>query len=189
MNKWRYLVLMLAALVFAGCSTPQVKQPEVTEASARIPPPIFGTTTRAPNIPDDTTLGADDDILLTTSENETEEDVSGSGIPRKRIIYFSYDRSEIGPKYRTILEAHAAYLNKNPDASVRLEGHADERGSREYNLALGERRAEVTKDTLMGLGVFENQLNTLSYGEERPTTSGHNEKSWWRNRRVEIVYP
>jgi len=162
MNKWHYLVLMLAALVFAGCSTPQVKQPEVTEASARIPPPIFGTTTRAPN---------------------------GSGIPRKRIIYFSYDRSEIGPKYRTILEAHAAYLNKNPDASVRLEGHADERGSREYNLALGERRAEVTKDTLMGLGVFENQLNTLSYGEERPTTSGHNEKSWWRNRRVEIVYP
>ena len=91
-------------------------------------------------------------------------------------------------KYRTILEAHAAYLNKNPDASVRLEGHADERGSREYNLALGERRAEVTKNTLMGMGVFENQLNTLSYGEERPTTSGHNEKSWWRNRRVELVY-
>lgn len=106
----------------------------------------------------------------------------------KRIIYFDYDSSEIKSQYRSIIEAHAQYLIANPKVIVSLEGHTDERGSREYNLALGERRAQAVKDQMMVLGVPSSQLRTISYGEERPVAYGHDEASWSQNRRVELVY-
>lgn len=111
-----------------------------------------------------------------------------SGMPSERLVYFDYDRSDIRPDARAVLEAHAAFLAAHP-TNIRLEGHADERGSREYNLALGERRAESVKRTLVIMGVTESLMNTLSYGKERPIDSGHNEAAWQRNRRVEIIYP
>ena len=110
-------------------------------------------------------------------------------IPTERIIYFDFDKSEIRFNDRLVLEQHAAYLASNPQVSVRLEGHADERGSREYNLALGERRALSAKRVLNILGVDNYRINTLSYGEEMPLEYGHSETSWQRNRRVEIIYP
>ena len=111
-----------------------------------------------------------------------------SGMPSERLVYFDYDRSDIRPDARGVLEAHAAFLAAHP-TNIRLEGHADERGSREYNLALGERRAESVKRTLVIMGVTESLMNSLSYGKERPIDSGHNEAAWQRNRRVEIIYP
>lgn len=110
-------------------------------------------------------------------------------IPAERIIYFDYDKSDIRFNDRLVLEQHAAYLAAHPQIGIRLEGHADERGSREYNLALGERRALATKRVLNILGVDHYKINTLSYGEEMPLEYGHAERSWQRNRRVEIVYP
>ncbi|WP_353570807.1 peptidoglycan-associated lipoprotein Pal [Candidatus Albibeggiatoa sp. nov. BB20] len=110
-------------------------------------------------------------------------------IPSERIIYFYFNQSDIRFNDRLVLEQHAAYLALNPQISVRLEGHADERGSREYNLALGERRALTAKRALNILGVDNYRINTLSYGEEMPLEYGHAETSWQRNRRVEIVYP
>jgi len=105
-----------------------------------------------------------------------------------RVIYFEYDSSEVLPQYRNVVEAHAAYLAGNPNTVITLEGHADERGSREYNLALGERRAYGVKSQMTLLGAKDNQIRTVSYGEERPALEDHDEGAWSKNRRVEILY-
>jgi peptidoglycan-associated lipoprotein len=105
-----------------------------------------------------------------------------------RILYFEYDSSDVLPEYREVLEAHANYLAQNPNVSVALEGHADERGTREYNLALGERRSQSVKSQMLVFGPQASQLRTTSYGEERPVSDGHDEQAWSQNRRVEIIY-
>lgn len=104
------------------------------------------------------------------------------------IIYFDYDRAEIKPEYVSVLAAHARFLNGNTARRVRLEGHADERGSREYNIGLGERRAQAVRRALLLQGVGEAQITTVSYGEERPAMAGNDETAYGRNRRVEIGY-
>jgi peptidoglycan-associated lipoprotein len=106
----------------------------------------------------------------------------------KRTVYFDYDESVILDQDRAILEAHAQYLSQNPGAAVTLEGHTDERGTREYNLALGERRAVGVRQYMSLLGGSGQQLRTVSYGEEQPAAMGHNEEAWAQNRRVEIIY-
>jgi len=105
-----------------------------------------------------------------------------------RIIYFEFDSSEIQSQFRETIEAHAVFLVANPGVVVALEGHADERGSREYNLALGERRSRTVKRQMTLLGVPSSQIRTTSYGEERPAVEGHDEFAWSQNRRVEIIY-
>jgi len=105
----------------------------------------------------------------------------------KRVIYFGYDEIDVAPEYQSIISAHANYLAKNRKVTVILEGHTDERGSREYNLALGERRAQSVRQ-MMQLNVSPNQIEVVSYGEERPSAIGHDEASWQQNRRVEIIY-
>ncbi len=105
-----------------------------------------------------------------------------------RILYFDYDSSEVLPAYREVLEAHANYLVQNPNITISLEGHADERGSREYNLALGERRSQSAKRHMMLFGPASSQIRATSYGEERPIADGHNDEAWSQNRRVEIIY-
>ncbi len=105
-----------------------------------------------------------------------------------RLIYFTYDSSEIVGEYVEVIEAHANYLISNPEAKLVLEGHTDERGSREYNLALGERRAQSVQRRLNLLGVSEPQVLVVTYGEERPVELKHNEGAYAFNRRVEIVY-
>jgi peptidoglycan-associated lipoprotein len=107
---------------------------------------------------------------------------------RNRTIYFDYDRDEVKNEYRQIVAEHGRYLAANPGARVRLEGHADERGSREYNIGLGERRAQAVRQALLLQGAGASQLATVSYGEERPAATGSDEESWSLNRRVEIVY-
>jgi peptidoglycan-associated lipoprotein len=104
------------------------------------------------------------------------------------IIYFDYDRAEIKPEFVAIVTAHAKYLNASANNKVRLEGHSDERGSREYNIGLGERRAQAVRRALMLQGVTEAQITTVSYGEERPAVQGSDEAAYAKNRRVELVY-
>jgi peptidoglycan-associated lipoprotein len=104
------------------------------------------------------------------------------------VIYFDFDTANIQPQYSEVLSAHARRLVANPDMSVRLEGHADERGSREYNIGLGERRAQAVRQALMLQGVSSVQITTVSYGEERPAATGSDEEAWALNRRVEIIY-
>jgi peptidoglycan-associated lipoprotein len=103
-------------------------------------------------------------------------------------VYFDFDSAEVRADSQSVVSAHAAFLSKNPNQKVRLEGHADERGSREYNIGLGERRGQAVRRALMLQGVAESQLSTVSYGEERPAAAGSDEQAYGLNRRVEIVY-
>jgi len=135
-----------------------------------------------------------------TETNRTgDNDVSGRNLPADEqakqaaiaagtIIYFEYDRAEIKPEFVPIVTAHAKYLNTNSGNKIRLEGHSDERGSREYNIGLGERRAQAVRRALMLQGVTEAQITTVSYGEERPAVQGSDEAAYAKNRRVELVY-
>jgi peptidoglycan-associated lipoprotein len=118
---------------------------------------------------------------------QSEDGSDGSNVVN-RVIYFDFDSSEVKPQYRSLIEAHARYLQENPNVVSILEGHADEQGSREYNVALGNRRAEKVRQLMSIYGITRQQLHTLSYGEERPAVAGNDEASYAQNRRVEIVY-
>jgi peptidoglycan-associated lipoprotein len=111
-----------------------------------------------------------------------------TGAASGNIIYFDYDSSEIREEYRGIVEAAVAHVTADPNAVVTLEGHTDERGSREYNLALGERRAQSVSRQMVLLGASANQIRSSSYGEERPQDPGHDEAAYAQNRRVEVRY-
>lgn len=106
----------------------------------------------------------------------------------QRVIYFDYDQARIRAEYLPVLEAHASLLSAYPNLRVRLEGHADERGSREYNVALSERRGYSVRDYMAARGLKNQQAEIVGYGEEVPASLGHGEKSWSENRRVEIIY-
>lgn len=106
----------------------------------------------------------------------------------QRRLLFDYDSAAIRDEYRPVLEAHVMFLKSNHDAKVILQGHADERGSREYNLALGQRRAESVYKVMSVLGVPEAQMEAVSLGEEKPLKEGHDESSWQENRRTELLY-
>lgn len=105
-----------------------------------------------------------------------------------RTIYFEFDSSRIQSKFNEALRAHANYLSQHPEVTLRLEGHTDERGTREYNVALGERRAESVEKVLVLNGADPEQLTTLSFGEERPAELGSTEAAYAKNRRVELIY-
>jgi peptidoglycan-associated lipoprotein len=119
-----------------------------------------------------------------------DDEIAGpqAGLLAKRTVYFEFDSSEIKGDGTDIVAAHAKYLASNAGARVRLEGHTDERGSREYNIGLGERRAQAVRRALLLQGAADAQISTVSYGEERPAAAGHDETAWAKNRRVEIVY-
>ena len=106
----------------------------------------------------------------------------------RRVIYFEYDSSEIMAEDQDMVAAHATYLANNPNQTITLEGHGDERGSREYNIGLGDRRAQSVRRVFELQGVSSQQINIVSYGEEKPAAEGHSEAAWRLNRRVEIVY-
>ena len=106
----------------------------------------------------------------------------------KRVVYFDFDKSDIKGEFRDVIQAHAEYLANNANVSITLEGHADERGTREYNIALGERRAIAVQKMLTLQGASASQVNVVSYGEERPAALGHDEDAWSLNRRAEFIY-
>ena len=120
----------------------------------------------------------------------TGEDVAGpqEGILAQRTIYFAFDSSDISAEGAALVSAHSHYLVAHANLHVRLEGNTDERGSREYNIGLGERRAQAVKRSLLLQGVAETQLSTVGYGAERPAVEGHDETAWSKNRRVVINY-
>jgi peptidoglycan-associated lipoprotein len=112
----------------------------------------------------------------------------GTGIPSKRSIYFDYDSFAIRNDSQPLIEAHAKYLNSKKGQKVIIQGNTDERGGREYNLALGQKRAEAVRKSLLLLNVPESQLEAVSFGKEKPKAQGSNEAAWAENRRADIVY-
>jgi len=176
MQKSRFTSLMsllLAAFVLAGCastSTEPVPEPEPVEQPAPVEAPA----------PEPEPVQSDFDSAGNA--------IDANGRPLSRTFYFDYDKSVLKPADLSALEMHAQILRRNPDRSVILEGHCDERGTREYNLALGERRADSVRTFLLSAGVSGRQIETVSYGEEQPADPGHNEAAWERNRRAVMVY-
>lgn len=106
----------------------------------------------------------------------------------KRVVYFDYNTDAVKPEFASLIQAHASYLSQNSNRKVRLEGHADERGSREYNMALGQRRSNAVRKATSVLGVGNERMETISFGEDKPKANGSDEASFAQNRRVEIVY-
>jgi peptidoglycan-associated lipoprotein len=159
-------VLVFSLMLFAGCTDKPPEQP---------PPP--------PQQPTTDTSGVDN----TTATTEDAAGPSGE-LLSKRVVYFDFDSADIRADSQTVVGAHARYLAANASQKIRLEGHADERGSREYNIGLGERRSQSVRRALLLQGVAEVQIATVSYGEERPAEAGSSEQAYAANRRVEIVY-
>jgi peptidoglycan-associated lipoprotein len=172
MRKTLVLVMVLAAsMAVTGC------------AKKTKPDPNAGANTSQSSGADASGVGG-----ASASEEGAEAPGPMEGLLAKRTIYFDFDSSEIRGEGTDIVAAHAKYLAGNTGMKVRLEGHTDERGSREYNIGLGERRAQAVRRALLLQGAGEVQLSTVSYGEERPAAAGSDEAAWTKNRRVEIVY-
>ncbi len=168
-----FFLLMLAGLVLAGCASTSVDEPEPgpePDEPERVEPP------RPPPPPPSDVDDNDDPV------------VPGTRNPISRTFYFDYDRAVIKRNDLLALEMHATFLNNNRDRSIVLEGHCDERGTREYNLALGENRSNAVRTFLTSAGVSPRQIETVSYGEERPDDPGHSEAAWTRNRRAVMIY-
>jgi peptidoglycan-associated lipoprotein len=169
--------LVLAATVLCGCATqapPQPSPPSAARLDAMEPSPRT-----APEIPAPTPAEPTRPLSPLDDPN--------SPLYRK-IVYFDYDTAEIRPDATDLLRAHAGYMYRTPGVSVTLEGHTDERGTRDYNLALGDRRADAVQRFLVAEGVPADKLRRLSYGEERPADPASSERAWALNRRVELVY-
>ncbi|GMU68831.1 MAG: hypothetical protein AMXMBFR37_11630 [Steroidobacteraceae bacterium] len=176
MRKLIWVCMAAAALATAGCATKKPVQQPVTDTAA-------GAGAGAAS------QGADGEGVTSAPLGDETASAGPQGeLLSKRIIYFDFDRAEIKPGDTAIIAAHAAYLAAHPATRVRLEGHTDERGTREYNIGLGERRAQTVRRALLLQGVAETQVATVSYGEERPAAAGSDEIAWGQNRRVEIVY-
>ncbi|CBL46867.1 Bacterial outer membrane protein, OmpA [gamma proteobacterium HdN1] len=157
-----HLFGLIAAVAIAGCSSSAEDTTAVDEGA--------GTAVVAP----------------VTSTTDT--GASTSSILSQRVVYFDFDKSAVRADAYEILQAHAQYLSSHAGARIRIEGHADERGTREYNMALGERRAKAVQSFLNANGAGAGQLEVVSYGEENPIALGHDEASWAQNRRSELVY-
>ena len=136
-------------------------------------------------------MGTDGALQVGDPMAEAQQGALGAGpqaLRENNTIYFNYDSESIQDQYVGVLQAHAQYLRDNPDSRIIIEGHTDERGTPEYNIALGERRARSVARYMQNLGVDVIQLSIVSYGEEKPAVQGHSESSWSRNRRAVINY-
>jgi peptidoglycan-associated lipoprotein len=155
------------------------------KSAVKAPPPVAsaGTGTSA-------ATDAGTGVAAAGADNTGATGGSAASAPAgvARLVYFDFDSSEIRPEFVPVIAAHARAIAANASIHVRLEGHTDERGSPEYNIGLGERRAQNVRRALLLQGVAESQVVTVSYGEERPAVTGQTEEAWAKNRRVEFVY-
>ena len=170
---------VILGFAISGCAASKKKGGSVEVEDATI-----GSSTESSSSgigSEDTTAG--EIIVLESDDQGDMDDPLG-----QRVVYFDFDSANLTPEAQMVVEAHAQYLSGNPGMAVVLEGHADERGTREYNLALGERRANSVSEIFQALGVAPDAIRTISYGEERPVSMGQDEGAWSLNRRVEILY-
>jgi peptidoglycan-associated lipoprotein len=186
MNKWLKVgLIIIPVLMLGACGTTGAKKPGAPVEGGQAPAPESATTT--PVAPGG---GAEATPLPGGAEATPSEGAPSdtSGLLSKKVVYFDFDSSTVHDEDRAVIQAHADWLVQHPAVKVTLEGHTDERGSREYNIGLGERRANSVQEMMKLMGVPAQQIATVSYGEERPAAAGHDESAWHLNRRVEIVY-
>ena len=174
----------LASAALAGCSsTPETVAPVENRTSTAVVMPEAGTSTSGAN----PTAGASGSTMPTAATSGNPLRDPRSPLSRREIFY-DYDSFTVRDEYKPLLEAHAAYLKQNRNARIKVEGNTDERGSREYNLALGQKRSESVKRVLTLLGVSEVQIDTVSFGEEKPKNPSSTEAAYSENRRCDLAY-
>lgn len=158
--RFKLITVFAAAILLAACSTSSNESGgaagEGSATTSTVPGPLSGPTPGSP-----------EHLMVNVGDR----------------VFYDLDKSDLKPEARSVVEAAAVWLNNFPAVTMTIEGHADERGTREYNLALGERRANAVRDYLVALGVDANRLSTISYGKERPAVLGSNEDAWAQNRR------
>jgi peptidoglycan-associated lipoprotein len=169
-NKILLSFVAVSMLALGACASKGQKSSNLP------PPPPPSTSAYNDNLGGQGTQLGDDDARAMAERALT-----------NNIVYFDFDSDAISAEYSSIIDAYGKYLSTNPVAKVRIEGHTDERGSREYNVALGERRANAVKAALIAQGVSAAQISVISYGEERPAAEGHDESAWSKNRRAQII--
>ena len=167
----KLLMVVFATALLAACGSDEESRPSsaattgTTGTTSSSQPSVTSQSVAGP------TAGSQEDLLVNVGDR----------------VFFGYDRSDLTPQAQQTIEALAAWLGQYPQVTVTVEGHADERGTRDYNLALGERRATAVRDYLIALGTNANRLSTISYGKERPAVLGSNEDAWAQNRRGVFV--
>jgi peptidoglycan-associated lipoprotein len=174
MNTTSRVLLTAILCVTAAACTKKVKEDPNTNAT------VGNGTTQSSGI-GNTTMGPRSGVY-------GPEDLDTDACLRERVVYFDFDQDALKPEFQAIVACHAKYLRDRPSARMTLEGNADERGSREYNIGLGERRGNAVSSAVQANGGSGTQVTVVSYGEERPTCTESTEECWGRNRRVEIVY-
>lgn len=177
----KIVLAALVAVALAGCQTTPEPAP-VEDKSGSTP---AATTSGTPGA---STSGANQGGVTGSQTGAVNPLRDPNNVLSKRSIFFEFDSFTVSDQFKPLVEAHARYLNANRSAKVTLQGHGDERGAREYNIALGQKRAEAVKRMMTLLGVQELQIETVSFGEEKPKNAGHDEAAWAENRRVDIVY-
>lgn len=176
------LSLLLTAISLSGGCSSLKKQSDVQPADS-------GTTTSSSTAGADVALGAYDDPELSSQSLANVRKAAEAGLGAGyNIVRFGYDSDSLSTADMSLLRKHASFIKANPGVAVRLEGHTDERGTQEYNMALGERRAKAVAAFLQANGAPGSQLEVISYGELKPAAQGETEEAWSRNRRVEVVY-
>lgn len=208
MRKTRILsifTILMSAIALTACSNQSVKS-ETIGSGADIKKPVVSNNS---NNTTNGTLNSGGSSNVTTTEQDgskfnylpgtnndpnNTQDITLAGLSdpnnllSQRIIYFDYNRSSIRPEYMVLINTHSKLLAKYPNLKMRLEGHADERGSREYNVALSAARSQSVKNIMVAQGPSSDQMRTIGFGEEIPIVRGHDASSWQKNRRVEIKY-
>jgi len=175
--KTASFVVIAVAAALAGCASKETKtDTPVTDRSSGVTAPTPSTAQRSTATPNRPSSVAGDPLR------------DPSNILSKRSVFFDLDSNAVKDEYRGLVQAHSRYLGDKRDSKIRIEGNCDERGSREYNLALGQRRAEAVKKVMTVLGVSDGRIETTSYGEEKPMSPGHDEQAWAQNRRADIKY-
>jgi len=168
----KFLLALALAALLAACASHQPKpSAQSGPAAASAPPATAAQSGRAPQA----AVG----VNPLTNPNS---------ILSKRSVYFDFDKSDIKPEFKPLIEAHAKYLMDHPGAHITIQGNTDERGSTEYNIALGQRRAEAVMNMMKELGVPGGQMEAISFGKEKPRALGHDKAAWAQNRRSDIVY-
>jgi peptidoglycan-associated lipoprotein len=142
-------------------------------------------STAQPTLPAGPSSGAATSSVATVTIDPLDDP---KGALAGRSIYFAYDDFSVDPKYQPLIQAHGQYIGSHGAAQIRVEGNTDERGSREYNLSLGDKRAQIVAKQLVLMGAKQSQIEAVSYGEERPKAEGHDEGAWAENRRADIRY-
>jgi peptidoglycan-associated lipoprotein len=175
---FRTVIALSIAGAFAGCAT--------TSSNDAAPAPATRTASGSAA----STTPAPAPAPAPSSSLSAFRQGGGAGAKEttQRSVYYELDRAELKAEDRRVIEAHARYLREHPDAKIRIEGNADERGSSEYNLALGQRRAEGVARGLQAGGVHAERMEAVSFGKEKPRAQGHDEQSWSQNRRSDFVY-